>query len=139
MATVEDIYRKHKPKAFQAGGRPSRAEVWWWLFMRVSGVILVFLVLIHLYVMHIAGEGVDQVDFLFVADRWDSVGWKTFDWVMLILALLHGGNGLRIIIDDYVRAPGWRTAAKVTLYTLTGLLMIMGTAVLVTFDPSQGA
>jgi succinate dehydrogenase / fumarate reductase membrane anchor subunit len=138
MATVEDIYRKHKPKAFQAERRPSRAEVWWWFFMRISGVILLFLVLIHLYVMHIAGEGVDQVDFLFVAERWDSVGWKTFDWVMLILALLHGGNGLRIIIDDYVRRPALRTTALATLYTVTGVLMVMGTAVLVTFDPTQG-
>jgi succinate dehydrogenase / fumarate reductase membrane anchor subunit len=67
------------------------------------------------------------------------VGWKTFDWVMLFLALLHGSNGLRVIIDDYVRKPGLRTAVKGTLYTVTAILMIMGTAVLVTFDPSQGA
>ena len=80
-------------------------------------VILLFLVLIHLYVMHLVGEGVERVDFVFVAERWESVGWKTFDWVMLFLALLHGGNGLRIIIDDYVRRPGfgprpWRPSTR---------------------------
>ncbi|HEX2239984.1 MAG TPA: succinate dehydrogenase hydrophobic membrane anchor subunit [Actinomycetota bacterium] len=134
MATVEDIYRKHKPKAFTPERRPSPAEVWWWLFMRVSGVILLFLVLIHLYVMHLMGEGVERVDFAFVAARWSSVGWKTFDWLMLFLALLHGTNGLRIVIDDYVSSPAGRTVIKGTLYTIAFILMIMGTAVLVTFD-----
>jgi succinate dehydrogenase / fumarate reductase, membrane anchor subunit len=139
MATVEDIYRKHKPKAFKADRRPSKTEVWWWFFMRISGIILVFLVLIHLYVMHLVGEGVERVNFAFVAERWDNVGWKTFDWVLLVLALLHGANGLRIIIDDYVQRDGVRTAIKGTLYAVTTVLMIMGTAVIATFDPSLGS
>lgn len=139
MATAEDIYRKHKPKAFAGERRPSSFEVWSWFFMRLSGVVLVFLVLIHLYIMHLVDEGVERVNFEFVAERWDNVGWKTFDWVMLFLALLHGTNGLRIVIDDYVRSDALRTAIKGTLYTLTAILMIMGTAVIVTFDPSVGA
>ena len=134
MATVEEIYRKHRPKAFSAERRPSSFEVWSWFFMRISGVILLFLVLIHLFVMHIQDAGVERVDFAFVAARWKSVGWKTFDWLMLFLALLHGANGLRIVIDDYVRRPGLRTFIKSTLYTVTAVLMVMGTAVLITFD-----
>lgn len=139
MATVEDIYRKHRPQAFQADRRPPSREVWWWFFMRISGVILMFLVLIHLYVMHLVGEGVDRVNFVFVAERWESVGWRSFDWVMLVLALIHGANGFRIIIEDYIHRPGLRTATKATLFTVTGVLIILGTAVIVTFDPTQGA
>ena len=138
MATVEDIYRKHRPKAFSAERRPSSFEVWSWFFMRISGVILLFLVLIHLYVMHLIGEGVERVNYEFVSQRWDNIGWKTFDWVMLFLALLHGVNGLRVIIDDYVQRDGLRTGIKATLYTVTGILLVMGTAVLITFDPGQG-
>jgi succinate dehydrogenase / fumarate reductase, membrane anchor subunit len=138
MATVDDIYRKHKPKAFEADRKPSSTEVWWWFFMRISGVILIFLVLIHVYVMHLIDGGVERVDFAFVADRWDNVGWKTFDWLMLFLGLLHGVNGLRIVIDDYVHRPGVRTAIKGTLYGLATVLMIMGTAVVVSFDPRVG-
>ena len=137
MATVTDVYRKHKPKAFTADRRPSSFEVWSWFFMRISGIILLFLVLIHLYIMHLIGEGVERVDFEFVAERWTHVGWKTFDWVMLFLALLHGANGLRVIIDDYVKSAGKRTAIKAVLYTATGILLIMGTAVLVTFNPES--
>jgi succinate dehydrogenase / fumarate reductase, membrane anchor subunit len=138
MATVDDIYRKHKPKAFEADRKPSSTEVWWWFFMRISGVILIFLVLIHVYLMHLIDGGVERVDFAFVADRWDNVGWKTFDWLMLFLGLLHGVNGLRIVIDDYVHRPGVRTAIKGTLYGLATVLMIMGTAVVVSFDPGVG-
>ena len=138
MATAEDIYRKHRPKAFSSDRRPSSAEVWWWFFMRISGVVLLFLVLIHLYVMHIIGAGVERVEFAFVSARWENVGWKTFDWAMLFLALLHGTNGLRIIIEDYVRSPARRTAIKGALYTVTFALLVMGTAVLVTFDPTVG-
>ena len=136
MATVEDIYKKHKPTAFEADRRPSSTEVWWWFFMRISGVVLVFLVLIHVYVMHVVGAGVERVDFAFVVERWDSIGWKSFDWIMLFLALLHGGNGVRIIIDDYVHRDGLRTAIKGSLYALIVILMIMGTAVIVTFNPA---
>jgi succinate dehydrogenase / fumarate reductase membrane anchor subunit len=138
MATVEDIYRKHRPKAFSAERRPSSFEVWSWFFMRISGIVLLFLVLIHLYVMHLVGSGVERVNFEFVSQRWDDVGWKTFDWVMLFLSLLHGANGLRIVIDDYVHRDGLRTFIKGTLYMVTTVLMIMGTAVLVTFDPGAG-
>jgi succinate dehydrogenase / fumarate reductase membrane anchor subunit len=133
MAAVEDVYRKHNPRAFEAR-RPPATEVWWWFFMRLSGLVLIFLVLIHLYVMHLVDAGVERVDFAFVAERWANVGWKTFDWVMLVLALLHGTNGLRVVIDDYVTRPGRRTAIKGSLYTFATVLMIMGTAVIVTFD-----
>ncbi len=139
MATMEDIYRKHKPKAFAASRRPSSSEVWWWFFMRISGVVLVFLVLIHVYIMHLVGEGVERVNFAFVSERWDNIGWKTFDWVMLVLAVLHGTNGLRIVIDDYIRRPGTRTAIKGSLYAFASVLTIMGTAVIVSFNPEVGS
>jgi succinate dehydrogenase / fumarate reductase membrane anchor subunit len=138
MATVEEVYKKHKPKAFSADRRPSSFEVWSWFFMRLSGIVLLFLVLIHLFVMHIVDEGVERVNFAFVADRWDNVGWKTFDWMMLFLSLLHGANGLRIIIEDYVHNSAWRVSIKGLLYVVTAVLMVMGTAVVVTFDPSVG-
>ena len=61
MATVEDVYRKHKPQAFSPERRPSSFEVWSWFFMRISGVILLFLVLIHLYIIHLIGKGVEKL------------------------------------------------------------------------------
>ena len=138
MATVEEVYKKRKPKAFSADRRPSSFEVWSWFFMRLSGIVLLFLVLIHLFVMHIVDEGVERVNFAFVAERWDNVGWKTFDWMMLFLSLLHGANGLRIVVEDYVHNSAWRISIKSVLYVATAILMVMGTAVIVTFDPNVG-
>jgi succinate dehydrogenase / fumarate reductase, membrane anchor subunit len=134
MATIEDTYRKKKPAAFEADRHPSSREVWWWFFMRISGIILVFLVLIHLYIMHLIDGGVERVNFAFVAERWDNIGWKTFDWTMLVLGLLHGTNGLKIVLDDYIRRDSVRTVVKAVVYTSAAVLMIMGTAVIVTFD-----
>ena len=138
MATVEEVYKKHKPKAFTADRRPTSFEVWSWFFMRLSGIVLLFLVLIHLFVMHIVDSGVERVNFAFVAERWDNVGWKTFDWMMLFLSLLHGANGLRIVIEDYVQNSAWRVSVKALIYTTTAILMVMGTAVIVTFSPETG-
>jgi succinate dehydrogenase / fumarate reductase membrane anchor subunit len=138
MATVEEVYKKHKPKAFTADRRPTSFEVWSWFFMRLSGIVLLFLVLIHLFVMHIVDSGVERVNFAFVAERWDNVGWKTFDWMMLFLSLLHGANGLRVVVEDYVHNSAWRVSVKALIYTTTAILMVMGTAVIVTFSPETG-
>lgn len=105
-----------------------------WFFMRISGLLLVFLVLGHWAVMHIIND-IEQVDFAFVAARWASPFWRTYDLLMLFLAMLHGTNGMRTIIDDYTRHRGWRVFWLSTLYISAAILIILGTLVLITFQP----
>jgi succinate dehydrogenase / fumarate reductase membrane anchor subunit len=113
--------------------RPRQSfETWSWFFMRVSGLVLLFLALIHFALTHILHDVV-HTDYNFVARRWHNLGWRIFDWSLLALALAHGLNGLRLIIDDYVRAPGRRAATKASLYTLTGVLFAYGTMVIFSF------
>ena len=88
------------PRDSRSGGR-SNYEMWSWIFMRVSGIILVFLVLGHLLIMNILDGGVQRINFAFVAGRWASPFWQIWDLAMLWLAMLHGTNGLRTIINDY--------------------------------------
>ena len=115
------------------GARPRQSfETWSWFFMRVSGLVLLFLALIHFALTHIIHDVV-TTNYGFVQRRWHNLGWRIFDWTLLALALTHGLNGLRLIIDDYVRAPGRRAATKATLYTLTGVLFAYGTMVIFTF------
>lgn len=113
-------------------------ELWTWFFMRISGLLLVFLVLGHFTIMHLLDDGIDRVDFAFVSGRWASPIWQTWDWLMLFLGLLHGANGLKTIIEEYVRAPGRRAALKSTLYVLTFTMLLLGTLVILTFDPLKG-
>jgi succinate dehydrogenase / fumarate reductase membrane anchor subunit len=128
------------PRSAYAGGRPGGGgfELWTWYFMRVSGIVLVFLVLGHFTIVHLLGKGVDRVDFAFVSGRWSNPFWQTWDWTMLFLGLLHGANGMNIVIEDLVRRESARIALKSTLYMVTLILMLLGTLIILTFDPLKG-
>jgi succinate dehydrogenase / fumarate reductase membrane anchor subunit len=65
------------------------------------------------------------------------VFWLSWDWAMLSLALIHGINGLRVVVQDYVRPPGARFAVNMVFYTLGFILFVLGTVVVFTFDPSR--
>jgi succinate dehydrogenase / fumarate reductase membrane anchor subunit len=108
-------------------------ETWSWFFMRISGLLLLFLALAHFAITHIVNDVV-ETDFDFVSNRWDNPLWRLFDWSLLFFALLHGLNGMRLIIDDYVRRPARRAATKAVLYSVSGVLFAYGTLVIVTFD-----
>ena len=86
--------------------------------------------------MHIADGGVERVNFAFVAGRWSSPFWRTWDLAMLWLAELHGTNGLRTIINDYAERDQTRFWLKMVLYVSTFLVVMLGTLVIFTFDPA---
>ena len=112
-------------------------ELWSWYFFRVSGILLLFLAYVHFAIMHLVNN-VDVVDYDFVAQRWGSVLWRIFDWLLLSLALTHGVNGLRIVIDDYVHRHGWRVLAISALWVVYFALLVIGTLTIVTFQPVAG-
>lgn len=117
------------------GGR-TNYELYSWLFMRISGIVLVFLVLGHLFIMNILDGGVQRINFAFVAGRWSSPFWQTWDLLQLWLAMLHGGNGLRTIINDYAQRDTTRLWLKGILYTTVVFIILLGTLVIFTFDPN---
>jgi succinate dehydrogenase / fumarate reductase, membrane anchor subunit len=80
-----------------------------WLFMRLSGIVLVVLVLGHLLIQLVLDGGVTKIGFAFVAGRWASPFWQGWDLLMLWLAMLHGANGLRTIINDYAERDNTRS------------------------------
>ena len=105
--------------------------------MRVSGLLLTVLAVGHVLIMHVIDSGVDRVDFQFVQTRWGTPFWKTWDWLMLSLALLHGINGLRVITMDYVNRPAVRVSVNVFWYVIGVVLFALGTIVVFTFDPAK--
>ncbi|MDO5661857.1 MAG: succinate dehydrogenase hydrophobic membrane anchor subunit [Brachybacterium sp.] len=106
-----------------------------WLFMRLSGVLLVILVFGHLFVNVWMDQGVQRIDFAFVAGKWASPFWQIWDLLMLWLAMIHGTNGVRTIINDYARGPRLRLALKTLLYVAFVVTVMLGTLVIYTFDP----
>lgn len=109
-------------------------EVWSWYFMRISGLVLLFLALFHFFITHIIND-VTETDAAFVADRWANPLWRLYDWALLALGLMHGANGLRFIMDDYIRKDWKRAATKAFMYTLVGGLFLYGTLTIVTYQP----
>ena len=69
-------------------------EKYAWLFMRFSGLALIFLVIGHLFIGLMMENGVYRVDFNYVAERWASPFWQIWDMAMLWLAMIHGANGI---------------------------------------------
>ena len=116
----------------------SNFELYSWLFMRISGIVLVFLVLGHLFIMNILDGGVQRINFAFVAGRWSSPFWQVWDLTMLWLAMLHGTNGMRTIINDYAERDQTRFWLKMILYVSAGFIILLGTLVVFTFDPNIG-
>ena len=131
-----------RPTAAPPAPRDRRTgfELWSWLFMRLSGILLLFLAVGHVLIMHVLDAGVQRVDYDFVVSRWTGAGaafWRTWDWMMLSLSLLHGINGVRVIIQDYVRRPGWRLAWNWGFAIVGFTLFVLGTIIVFTFNPAQ--
>jgi succinate dehydrogenase / fumarate reductase membrane anchor subunit len=125
------------PRAKYRRSRATRSnfELYSWLFMRGSGVLLIALVFGHLFVNLVTGDGIKQVDFAFIAGKWANPFWQTWDLLMLWLAELHGANGVRTIINDYAEKDRTRIVLKTLLATSVALVMFLGTLVIFTFDP----
>ena len=130
---IEAPRAPHKP----VRGRRTNFELYSWLFMRLSGIVLIFLVLGHLLIMNILDGGVHRINWGFVAGRWASPFWQIWDLLMLWLAEIHGANGLRTIINDYSRRPGTRFWLQLLLAASVVLTVGLGTLVIFTFDPTM--
>jgi succinate dehydrogenase / fumarate reductase membrane anchor subunit len=111
-------------------------EKYSWIFMRISGLVLIFLVLGHLLIMNILDGGVQRINFGFVAGRWSSPFWQMWDLLQLWLAMLHGANGMRTVINDYAEKERTRFVLRTLLYVATVFIVALGTLVIFTFDPS---
>src|SRR3990172_4788152 len=82
--------------------RPRNFETTAWLLMRYSGVLLIPLVWVHVAIQDVL-VGVHAIDLDYVAMRWATLGWRVYDIALLAFAFAHGMNGLRNVLNDYVR------------------------------------
>jgi succinate dehydrogenase / fumarate reductase membrane anchor subunit len=116
----------------QAPGRGS-FELRAWVFMRVSGVLLLFMAVYHLVWWNLV-VGVEHLSAEVVLARWNQPFWRLYNVALASFALLHGLNGARYVIEDYVRSPGARRAVKGVVYTMVLLTLAWGVFALLTFD-----
>ena len=131
-----------RPKTLQQAKATysTNPELAWWVFMRMSGLALIFLTFGHLFMSNIAIDA-GTVDYAYVAQRFSKTWVKIYDSFLLGLAILHGGNGLRYSIEDYVQKPSSRFVAKSILYAVVIFIMIFGIISLwaIAYQPATGA
>ena len=80
---------------------PRNREVIAWKWMRYSGLLLIPLAWGHVLIQDVL-VGVDRIDLNYVAMRWAYLGWRIYDFFLLVFALAHGINGLRQVVLDFV-------------------------------------
>lgn len=143
-----------KVKDHKAKPQGSRLERFWWSFMRISGIIIIPLVFGHLAMMHVV-QGVFDITAAnhvvvgstmvnqsgtaveFVANRWNTfIGplavWRLYDFSLLALVVVHGFNGLRLVLTDYtVFSPLLRRAMMYMCVIGAVVLLVLGAGALV--------
>jgi len=119
-------------RSFAEPRRAGNLERTAWLFTRISAVVLLVMALFHLLYMHIA-MGADAISFQLIAWRWQFPGWRLFDLVLLVFGWLHGANGMRIVLDDYVHSHVGKIVARTLLAAVTATLIVLGAFVILTF------
>ena len=80
---------------------PSNLERRAFLYMRLSGLALLFLAVGHMMIQHVFNSS-QNLYIEFVAQQWSSWVWKAYDILLLIFAISHGFNGLRNVLEDYI-------------------------------------
>jgi succinate dehydrogenase / fumarate reductase membrane anchor subunit len=138
-ATPGHTVRHIKPVS-RGNNRFERAA---WVFMRFSGLALLFLALFHFVMQHVF-IGTHQLTVTDTMKRWgvqgesinlDQLAWRVYYMVTLLLAMLHGLNGVRQVAYDYIHArPVFNflmTAVAIVVGAVTAigaLALILGTA-----------
>jgi len=100
-----------------------------YLTIRVTGVMLAVLALGHFGLTHIVND-VAQTDSSFIARRWSSVLWVTWDGLLLGTTLLHAAAGLVTVVRDYRTGQASRRTALVLVLGLVLVLLVSGAATL---------
>jgi succinate dehydrogenase / fumarate reductase, membrane anchor subunit len=104
------------------------------LFMRLSGVALLLLAVGHMVIQHLVRD-VHDLTLQVVADVWRSWGWRAYDLLLLIFAAMHGFNGLRNVLEDYIHNPVTVRRINIGLAVFLVLTIIWSAVAIFTFRP----
>lgn len=89
-----------------------------WTFQRISGLVLVVIMISHYILMHWSPENGKTYEA--VLARMQSNWYRVFDLTFVVLAMYHGLNGIWSIFRDY-KLKTWQTYTVVTLIIIFGL------------------
>ena len=101
-----------------------------WKWMRYSGIALIPLAWIHVAIQDVI-VGVYAIDIDYVALRWASIGWQTYDILLLAFAFAHGMNGLRQVAMDFVHTDKARRNLSILLFIVWIVVSAIGAVAII--------
>lgn len=99
-----------------------------WKWMRYSGLLLIPLAWGHVLIQDVL-VGVHRIDLDYVAMRWASLGWRTYDFLLLAFAFAHGMNGLRQVLHDFLNEDKMRRINWLLFILWLAISLIGGIAI----------
>ena len=121
---------------FQVGsgaGLVPGSERSFWYFLRISGLVLMVFVLIHLFLTHYANVP-SETDFNYVAARWANPLNRTFSIILLLSAVWHGIVGMRMVLTDMIKSNVWRQISHAINWFVGIFFTVLGIINVVAFD-----
>ena len=104
------------------------------LFMRMSGIALLVLAVGHMMIQHVLNSS-GNLTLQFVADQWNSWGWKAYDIFLLAFAIPHGINGLRNVLEDYIHNRSTMRVINIILAIFVVATVVWAGIGIALFDP----
>jgi succinate dehydrogenase / fumarate reductase membrane anchor subunit len=105
------------------------------LFMRLTGVALLVLAVGHMMIQHVLNSTAN-LTLQFVAEQWNSWGWKAYDMLLLAFAFSHGINGLRNVLEDYVHNQSVMKGINIFLAVFVVVTILWAGYAISAFDPA---
>ncbi len=105
-------------------------DSWAWKWMRYSGLLLIPLAWGHVLIQDVI-VGVHAIDLNYVQVRWATLGWRVYDFLLLAFAFAHGVNGLRQVLNDFLKSATARRNVSWALLLFWLVLSLIGAAAIV--------
>lgn len=119
------------PRARQPRPKGRGRELTYWLLTRYTALALFVLALAHYTVTHFVYDSNLQTAEWIKQVRWNSIALRFVDWSMLVIVMLHSSLGMRTVVQDYFKGRA-QSIVLGLLYTLTAVLVALGTHVIIT-------
>ena len=113
---------------------PTNLERRAFMFMRLSGIALLVLAVGHLLIQHVLNSS-GNLTVQLVADTWNSWGWRIYDLLLLIFAIMHGFNGFRNVLEDYIHNRSAIKTINIILLIVMIITIAYSAIAIMAFDP----
>jgi succinate dehydrogenase / fumarate reductase membrane anchor subunit len=129
--------------------RGSALEYYLWIFTRLSGVFMLFLGAFGIVYANLAGARtlmdmstqyrwgffpiywhVQNSDIPDVFPNWSNSFWQVYGLLLFMVAAIHGFNGLRVIVEDYVHRPYLLLFAQGLVFVLFMFTLFAGAVII---------